>query len=232
MRQFVGTSGYSYKEWKGSFYPKPFSDKKMLPYYGERFSTVEINYTFRQIPTLSIVGNWAAAVPENFRFVMKAPEEITHRKRLEGVGDLMARLTEAIGPLGDRLGPIFFQLPPHAKKDAPRLRAFLETCPAGLRMAFEFRHASWFDDEVFDALRDHNSALCIADADDKLQVPFEPTADWGYLRLRRPDYDDAALRTWGDRVSEQSWDETFVFFKHEEEGKGPRMATRYLELWA
>ena len=232
MRQFVGTSGYSYKEWKGSFYPKPFSDKKMLPYYGERFSTVEINYTFRRIPTPSVVQNWGAAVPDDFKFVMKAPEEVTHRKRLDGVEDLMAGLAEAVGTLGDRLGPILLQLPPYAKKDAGRLRSFLESRPAGLRTAFEFRHASWFDDEVFDALRDHNSALCIADADDKLQVPFEPTADWGYLRLRRPDYDDEALKTWGDHVREQSWNETFVFFKHEEEGKGPKMAARYLEYCA
>ena len=230
MRQYVGTSGYSYKTWKGSFYPERLSDKKMLPYYGERFRTVEINYTFRRIPTPSTVANWAAAVPDGFKFVMKAPEKITHTKRLDGVEDLMAELSAAVETLGERLGPILLQLPPYARKDAPRLRTFLESRPAALRAAFEFRHASWFDDEVFGILRDHDAALCIADADDHLEVPFQPTADWGYLRLRRPDYDDAALQIWADRVREQNWREAFVFFKHEDDGKGPKMAARYLEL--
>jgi uncharacterized protein YecE (DUF72 family) len=230
MNLYVGTCGYKYKEWKGSFYPEDLSDKKMLRYYGEHFRAVEINYTFRAMPTVSILEGWAAEVPADFRFVLKAPQQITHVKRLKGAGDLVAQFCEVAGVLKERLGPLLFQLPPNFKKDVPRLREFLALLPSSRRAAFEFRHQSWFDDEVLGLLRDHRAALCLAEAEDDLEVPFVATADWGYLRLRRPDYDSRELKAWVKRVRSQDWREAFVFFKHEDEGKGPRLAERFLEL--
>jgi uncharacterized protein YecE (DUF72 family) len=229
MNLYVGTSGYSYKEWKGSFYPEKLPAKQMLQHYGERFPTVEINYTFKRLPTAAVLKTWTDAVPADFRFALKAPEWITHRKRLKDVGDMLANLLEVADKLKRRLGPLLFQLPPNFKKDAPRLQSFLDLLPAKRRVAFEFRHASWFDDEVFQILRDHNVALCIADADD-VEVPVVATADWGCLRLRRPDYDDAALKKWWKQIRKQEWSDAFVFFKHEEEGKGPQFAQRFLKL--
>jgi uncharacterized protein YecE (DUF72 family) len=232
MNLYVGTSGYSYKEWKGTFYPKGLQAQKMLRYYGERFRTVEINSTFYGMPKVSILEGWAEAVPADFHFVLKAPKEITHVRRLKDAGDLVSQLIEVAGALTERGGPLLFQLPPTSKKDVPRLRAFLALLPLQLRATFEFRHSSWFDEEVFGLLRDHRAALCVADADGDLEVPFVATADWGYLRLRRPDYGDAELKEWVERVREQGWRDAFIFFKHEDEGKGPRMAQRYLELAA
>ena len=230
MDLYIGTSGYSYKEWKGTFYPEKLPDRQMLRYYGERFRTVEINNTFRRMPNASDLERWADAVPADFRFVLKAPQQITHVRRLNDAGDLVSHLFEVAGTLTERLGPLLFQLPPTLKKDVPRLHAFLALLPLQLRAAFEFRHPSWFDEEVFGLLRDHRAALCVADADDDLEVPFVATTDWGYLRLRRPDYGDAELTGWVERVQGQDWRDAFVFFKHEDEGKGPRMAKRYMEL--
>jgi uncharacterized protein YecE (DUF72 family) len=232
MSLYVGTSGYSYKEWKGSFYPQKLPAKQMLPFYSEHFRTVEINYTFRRLPTASVLETWAGAVPAAFQFVLKAPEQITHRKRLKDAGDALANFLEMAGNLKERLGPLLFQLPPTFKKDASRLRAFLALLPPQRRVAFEFRHPSWFDDEVFGMLRDHRAALCIADADDGLEVPVVATTDWGCLRLRRPEYDEETLKVWSKRVRNQDWRDTFVFFKHEDEGKGPQLAKRFLELAA
>src|SRR5438270_781347 len=203
MTLYVGTSGYSYKPWKGKFYPERLPDKQMLRYYGEHFRTVEINYTFQGIPKPSVLEGWAGMVPADFRFVLKAPQQITHRKRLKDAGDLVAEFLEVAGVLNKRLGPILFQLPPNMKKDAARLRDFLALLPSEQRAAFEFRHQSWFDDETFGLLRDHRVALCIAEAEDDLEVPFVATADWGYLRLRRPNYGDAELRAWVKRVRDQ-----------------------------
>jgi uncharacterized protein YecE (DUF72 family) len=230
MNLYVGTSGYSYKPWKGSFYPKDLPDKQMLDFYGTCFRTVEINQTFRVMPKASVLEGWAAKVPADFQFVLKAPQQISHVRRLNNVGDLVSQFLEAAGALAERRGPLLFQLPPNTKKDVPRLQAFLALIPASHRVAMEFRHPSWFDDEVFGLLRDHRAALCVADAEDDLEVPFVATADWGYLRLRRPDYGDAELKEWVKRVREQDWTDAFVYFKHEDEGKGPRMAKRYLEL--
>jgi uncharacterized protein YecE (DUF72 family) len=232
MHVYVGTSGYSYPEWKGSFYPAKMPAKQMLGFYAARFRTVEINNTFYRPPTASVLEAWAAQVPAEFRFVLKAPQEITHVRRLADVGELVASLLGAAGTLGERLGPLLFQLPPHFKKDVPRLRAFLASLPPGCRAAVEFRHPSWFDDEVFGLLRDHRAGLCVADAADDLEVPFVATADWGYLRLRRPDYDDAALEAWAARVRAQAWQDCFVFFKHEDAGKGPAMAARFVAALA
>ena len=230
MDIYIGTSGYSYKQWKGTFYPEKLPDRQMLHFYGEQFRTVEINNTFYRMPNASDLGRWADAVPADFRFVLKAPQQITHVRRLNDAGDLVSHLLEVAGTLTEHLGPLLFQLPPTLRKDVPRLRAFLALLPLQLRAAFEFRHPSWFDEEVFGLLRDHRAAFCVADADDDLEVPFVATADWGYLRLRRPDYGDAELTGWVKRVQGQDWRDAFVFFKHEDEGKGPRMAKRYMEL--
>lgn len=230
MNLYVGTSGYSYKEWKGPFYPKALPAQQMLRYYGEHFRTVEINYTFRRLPTATVLETWTNAVPADFRFVLKAPEQITHRKRLQDAGDALAGFLEIAAQFQKRLGPLLFQLPPNFKKDVSRLRAFLAALPRQRRVAFEFRHPSWFGDEVFGLLRDQHAALCIADAEDDLEVPVVATTDWGCLRLRRPDYDEAALKAWVKQVRKQDWQDAFVFFKHEDEGKGPQLAKRFLEL--
>lgn len=232
MNLYVGTSGYSYKEWKGTFYPEDLSEKQMLHYYGERFRAVEINNTFYRMPKTSVLEAWAAEVPEDFKFVIKASQRITHMQRLKDAGDSVSYLLKTVTSLRERLGPLLFQLPPFLRKDAPRLKEFLGLLSGHCRAAFEFRHQSWFDPEIFDLLREHQAVLCIAEADNDLEIPFTSTADWGYLRLRRPDYGDAELMAWGKRVREQKWRDAFIFFKHEEEGKGPAMAKRFLELSA
>ena len=232
MNLYVGTSGYSYKEWKGTFYPDDLPAKRMLHYYGERFRTVEINNTFYRMPSVSILETWAGDVPADFKFVLKAPRQITHIHRLKDAADSVSYLIETAGALKERLGPLLFQLPPNLKKDVPRLRGFFELLPPQCRAAFEFRHQSWFDEEVFRLLNDHRAALCIAEAESELDVPFVSTGDWGYLRLRRSDYGDAELKAWVKLVGEQDWREVFVFFKHEDEGKAPQMVKRFLELAA
>jgi uncharacterized protein YecE (DUF72 family) len=231
MNLYVGTSGYSYKEWKGTFYPMDLPEERMLRYYGERFRTVEINNTFYRMPKVSVLEGWASQVPADFKFALKAPQRITHLQRLQDSGDSLSYLLEVAGALKERLGPLLFQLPPDLKKDVPRLREFLGLLPPQHhRVAFEFRHQSWFDAEVFGLLQKHQAALCIAEAENDLEVPFVATTDWGYLRLRRPDYDAAELKTWLKRVREQDWRAAFVFFKHEDQAKGPLMAKRLLEL--
>ena len=229
MNLYVGTSGYAYKEWKGTFYPGDLPEKQMLRYYGERFRTVEINNTFYRMPKPSVLEAWAEEVPAEFKFVLKASQRITHVQRLKDTDGSVSYLLGVAGALKERLGPLLFQLPPNLKKDVPRLREFLGLLPQRLA-AFEFRHASWFDDEVFGLLREHAATLCIAEAENDLEVPFVATGDWGYLRLRRTDYGDAELTSWAERVLAQGWRDAFVFFKHEDEGKGPEMARRFLEL--
>jgi uncharacterized protein YecE (DUF72 family) len=232
MNLFVGTSGYSFKEWKGSFYPKDLSARDMLRYYGEHFQTVEINNTMYRFPRAPDLHDWAAAVPASFRFVLKAHQRITHRKRLKDVDDTVSDLLKVTATLKKRLGALLFQLPPNFKKDVPRLREFLPLLPPKTRAAFEFRHQSWFDDEVFDLLRKHRVALCIAEAEDGVDVPFVSTANWGYLRLRCADYTDADLKRWVKQIQKQKWSEAYVFFKHEDAGKGPKLAKRFLQLAA
>jgi uncharacterized protein YecE (DUF72 family) len=232
MRIRVGTSGYSYKEWKGTFYPDDLPAAKMLPYYAERFDTVEINNTFYRMPDAKTVAKWGEQVPDSFSFVLKAPQRITHQKRLAGAEEDVQHLFDVAEPLGAKLGPILFQLPPYARKDAAKLRDFLAILPPRRRVAFEFRHESWFDDEIYDALRARDAALCFADTDGVADPAslVVPTASWGYLRLRRTEYDAGALAAWADRVQAQSWDEAYVFFKHEDEGKGPRFAVEFRNL--
>ena len=226
----VGTSGYSYAEWKGNFYPEKIAARDMLRYYAERFPTVEINNTFYRMPRQTLIDGWAAQVPESFTFVIKASQRITHIKRLKDCGELLGFLFGVTATLGPRLGPLLFQLPPNFRKDVPRLRGFFEQMPERRRVAFEFRHASWFDDETFAALRDHGAALCVADTGEEPVAPLAATADWGYLRLRREDFSDAELGEWAKRITAQPWSEAFVFLKHEEEGRGPRLAARLIEF--
>jgi uncharacterized protein YecE (DUF72 family) len=230
MQILVGTSGYSYKEWKGRFYPDQIKPADMLRYYAERLGTVEINNTFYRMPGKDLLARWAAETPPAFVFVLKASRRITHEKRLSGQSaDALAYFFEAASVLGAKLGPVLFQLPPFLRKDAARLRDFLALLPAGQPAAFEFRHPSWFDEEVYEALRAHGAALCAADTDETgdQRAAVVPTAGWGYLRLRRADYDEAALAAWADRVRAQAWDQVYVFFKHEDEGKAPELAARF-----
>ena len=230
MNLYVGTSGYSFPEWKGTFYPAELPAKRMLNYYGQHFRAVEINNTFHRMPKVSVLETWAGEVPSDFRFVLKAPQQITHVQRLKDVDESLSYLLEVAGVLQERLGPILFQLPSNLKKDLPRLRDFLALLPPRRRVAFEFRHQSWFDDEVFALLQRNQAALCIAEAENDLEIPFLSTADWGYLRLRRPDYGAAELKKWAKRVRGEKWRDVFVFFKHEDAGKGPILAERFLEL--
>ncbi|MFO0966399.1 MAG: DUF72 domain-containing protein [Gemmataceae bacterium] len=230
MLVHVGASGYAYKEWKGSFYPEKLPDKEMLRYYAERLGTVEINNTFYRMPATSVLENWASQVPADFRFVLKVSQKITHYQRLKGCAENVAYLLKQAATLGDRLGPLLFQLPPVFKKDIGRLRDFLVLLPRERQAAFEFRHESWFDDEVYAALREHDAALCIAEAEDKLNTPLVTTASWGYLRLRKPDYAEAELMAWAQRVKAQTWREAYVFFKHEDGGKAPALAATFLKL--
>jgi uncharacterized protein YecE (DUF72 family) len=232
MSLYVGTSGYAYKEWKGTFYPKGLPDKQMLRYYSEQFRTVEINNTFYRLPKAAMLQSWADTVPADFQFVLKASQRITHFQRLKDVDSLVSYLLETAEVLAERLGPLLFQLPPQVQKDVPRLRDFLALLPTQRRVAFEFRHASWLDDEVFGLLREHGAALCVADAEDGIDAPVLGTTDWGYLRLRKPDYDDDAMKAWIKRIQKQDWQDAFVFFKHEDAGKGPQFAKRFLELSA
>ena len=228
MRVAIGTSGYAYKEWKGSFYPEKLAQDKMLAYYGERFDTVEINNTFYRMPKESVLATWASQVPDGFRFVLKASQRITHIKRLQDAGDELSYFLQTTSTLGPRLGPTLFQLPPNFKKDLPRLVAFLDLLPNHWRAAVEFRHASWHDEETYAALRARHVALCAADAEGE-DAPVVPTAGWGYLRLRREQYGPTDLERWAERVLAQPWEEAFVFFKHEEAGTGPKLAVAFRE---
>ena len=232
VRVLVGTSGYSYAPWKGSFYPEKLPAAKMLAYYASQLPTVEINNTFYKMPAAEMLQRWSAETPDTFSFVLKSPKRITHEKRLLDTGDTVKRFYETAAALGSKLGPTLFQLPPFQKKDLPRLEAFLSQLRAAApdaRPAFEFRHESWFSDDVYAALRTHGAALCIAE-DEELATPLEATASWGYLRLRRQDYDDAALAAWAGRLRGQAWSEAHVFFKHEDEGKGPKLAAQMIAL--
>ncbi len=233
MRLFTGTSGFAYKEWKGEFYPRSIPAAKMLGYYAERFPAVEINNTFYRMPSEDVLRQWAGSVPEGFVFAVKAPQEITHRKRLKDVGEPARAFFGALGALGDRIGPVLVQLPPNQKKDLARLAAFLELRPPGLRVAFEFREESWFDDEVIGLLRAHGVALCIAHGE-KVDAPILPTTDWGYLRLRKGDYNEAELVEWVNIVRRESpgWTDAFVFFMHEDTATGPKLARRFADFYA
>ena len=218
----VGTSGYNYPEWKGHFYPDNLAAAKMLPYYAERFTTVEINYTFYRMPTAKLVAGWAAQVPPDFKFTLKAPKRITHDRRLRDTADLVRGFCEAAAELGPQLGALLFQLAPNFKKDLAVLDDFLAVLPPRVCGAFEFRHDSWLDEEVFARLRARNLALCIADSETR-STPVMATADYAYLRLRDEGYTPEDIAGWADRIRELSAQcrEVYVYFKHEDAGKGP-----------
>jgi uncharacterized protein YecE (DUF72 family) len=230
MSLYVGTSGYSYKEWKGSFYPENISAKDMLSYYASRLQAVELNNTFYRLPQPSMLEGWKAQVPENFRFTMKAPQSITHFRRLKDAAWVTRSMLETVSALKDRLGAVLFRLPEDMEKDVKRLETFLKDLPADTRAAFEFRHTSWFDEDVLALLRSQNRALCVSDRDEMPTNHIDKTADWGYVRLRRVKYSKSDLTKWIKRVRAQDWKDTFVFFKHDDEGTGPKLAAQFVAL--
>lgn len=225
----TGTSGFAYKEWKGAFYPEDLPADRFLSYYAERFRACEINNTFYRMPNPETLRAWSADVPASFRFVLKASRQITHSKRLKDCEQPVAFLASQARALGDQLGPILFQTPPNLKKDTERLRTFLGIIPADIRAAFEFRHQTWYDDDVLDALREHGQALAVADTGE-LTAPRVATAPWGYLRLRRVEYTDDEVRDWVGWTLAQPWSDAYVFFKHEDAATGPRLAARFAQL--
>jgi uncharacterized protein YecE (DUF72 family) len=230
MRVLVGTSGWSYKEWKGSFYPADLRQAEMLSFYASRFTTVEVNNSFYRIPSEKVLAGWAGQVPSDFRFVVKASRRVTHNSRLANRDGSLEYFLRAVTPLGERLGPTLFQLPPTFKKDTARLRDFLARLPRRWRAALEFRHVSWFDDEIYDLLRSCDVPLVVVDQDESEGpgAPLTVTATWGYLRLRRSAYANADLERWADRVRRSDWTEVFVFLKHEDGSpQGPGSAEEF-----
>jgi uncharacterized protein YecE (DUF72 family) len=230
MKLLAGTSGYAFKEWKGAFYPADLADDGWLGFYASKFPTVEINNTFYRLPKEKVLLDWAAQVPESFTFAIKASQRITHYARLKAeCADAVDFLLRNTAVLGDRLGPILFQLPPNMQKDLSRLKGFLGLLPAGRRFTVEFRHESWFDDDVLAALREHDVALCVAEQDD-FKCPVHSTASWGYLRLHRLDYDASTLGEWAACVARQGWSEAYVYFKHDEgAGSGPPAVQAFVQ---
>jgi uncharacterized protein YecE (DUF72 family) len=228
---WVGTSGYNYPEWRGTFYPEKLAAAKMLPYYAERFPTVEINYTFYRTPNEKILEGWNQATPDRFKLTLKAPKRITHDARLRDCADRVRQFLETAAILGPKLGALLFQLPPNLKKDLALFDAFLDAFPPRVCAAFEFRHASWLDDEVYGRLRARNLALCVADSE-KLATPVEITADYGYFRLRDEGYTADDVTRWADviRAKTSGCGDVFVYFKHEESGKGPEFGKMLMEL--
>ena len=235
MNIFVGTSGWSYKEWKGSFYPPKLPAEEMLRFYADRFPAVEVNNSFYRIPAERVLAGWAEQVPESFRFVLKASRRITHNNRLTDPDGSLAYFLRAINPLGPRLGPTLFQLPPTFKKDVDRLRTFLAMLPRHWVAALEFRHPSWFAEEVYDLLRGRDVALVAVDEDEAEGAgsPLVPTASWGYLRLRRLNYGLPRLDEWANRIKATEWKEAYVFLKHEDGSPaGPAAAAQMGEILA
>lgn len=230
MKIYVGTSGYGYKEWKGIFYPEKISPKEMLHFYSERFGTVEINNTFYRMPTESVLASWTEQVPDDFVFALKAPQVITHLKRLKNVDAEMDYLFRTLSVLGGRLGPVLFQFPKSFHADLPALKNFLALVPRTISCAFEFRSPSWLDVGITDLLREKECNLCTTDADEDPTNEIINTAPWGYLRLRRSDYGSVDLSRWLEKILLQEWEKVFVFFKHEDEAKGTEMAARFCEL--
>jgi uncharacterized protein YecE (DUF72 family) len=229
MSIWVGTSGYNYPEWRGSFYPEKFPASKMLPYYAERFSTVEINYTFYRMPNEKILAGWNRETPDHFKLTLKAPKRITHDSRLRDCEQALQRFLSVAQTLGPKLGAILFQLPPYFKKDLAVLDGFLAMLPASLCATFEFRHASWLDEDVYARLKTRNLALCIADSE-KASTPLRMTADYAYFRLRDEGYQPADITKWAQIIREHTAQsrEVYVYFKHEEQGIGPEFANLLL----
>ncbi|MFC5571264.1 DUF72 domain-containing protein [Lysobacter yangpyeongensis] len=221
-RVWAGASGYAFKEWKGSFYPDRIKPEDMLAFYAQRLPTVEINNTFYQMPRASVLAHWTEVVPAGFRFAIKAPRRITHEARLKAdtAADAVAWLYKTLDTLGDRRGPVLFQLPPFLKKDVMRLGEFLQLLPEGHRAAFEFRHASWFDDAVYAVLEDAGAALCLSEREDDAPPPLVETTDWGYLRLRLEEYGEADFAQWAQRIAATGWGDVYAYFMHEPTAPG------------
>jgi len=221
-RILAGASGYSFKEWKGSFYPGDIKPDGMLAYYSGRLPTVEINNTFYQMPKVSVLENWAHSTPEHFRFAIKASRRITHMSRIKAdtAADSVAFLYRNLAALGGKRGPVLFQLPPFLKKDLPRLTEFLTVLPAGHGAAFEFRNDSWFADDVYDALKHAGAALCLSEREDNAPPPLVETAAWGYVRLRLESYSEADLEQWAARLKATAWRDVHVYFMHEPTAPG------------
>jgi uncharacterized protein YecE (DUF72 family) len=230
MSLLAGTSGFSYKEWLGPFYPEQLPAGEMLQYYAERLPTVEINNTFYRMPAVAMLEQWREQVPERFAFTLKAPRRITHDKRLREAEPQLVEFVRRAAVLADKLGVILFQLPPYLRKDLSRLRDFLDMLPAGVRTTFEFRHASWQDEEVYEVLRSRGAMWCVTDTDEG-DTPFVVTADCAYVRLRRTHYEDSELEAWAARIAAQSLVRTYVYFMHEDDALGTKFARRLNELW-
>ncbi|WP_038169210.1 DUF72 domain-containing protein [Verrucomicrobium sp. BvORR106] len=241
----TGTSGFQYPEWKGKFYPADLSLAKMLTYYSSQFGSTEINYTFRSTPSTKTIQRWHDETPDAFRFALKAPQKVTHFAKLKDCSDVMESFFESVQGLGPKTGPVLLQLPPTFKTDPARLQSFLKSlnppkksskaqdASSPRRLAFEFRHESWFTDDVYGILSEHGAALCLAESED-LETPCVTTADFGYLRLRREDYKPANLKRWAkfvhDKRDASTWSEAFIYFKHEETGVGPEFAKSFMKL--
>jgi len=231
MKIFAGTSGFAYKEWKGSFYPEKISPNEMLRSYSGRLTSVEINNTFYHMPKRDLLSSWAGQVPDGFVFALKAPQVITHFKRLRNVRDETEYLFGTLPLLGAKLGPVLFQFPKSFRADRSLLSDFLAMLPADAACAFEFRSPTWLTDEVLDLLRAKGCSLCVADSDEAPAKEIVSTAGWGYLRLRRSDYAEAELAQWAERVLSEAWQRAFVFFKHEgDEARGPKLAMQFQKM--
>jgi uncharacterized protein YecE (DUF72 family) len=230
MKIYVGTSGFAHKEWKGKFYPEKISPKELLRFYAERLNTVEINNTFYHMPKESVLASWAEQVPDGFVFALKAPQVITHIRQLRNVFEQTEYLFKSLSVLDRKLGPVLFQFPKSFRANAPALKDFLPLIPGDRACAFDFRSPSWLEGGIPDLLREKGCSWCIEDTDENPAKELISTAAWGYLRLRRSDYTDAGLSQWVERVLGQKWERAFVFFKHEDEAKGPELAMRFQEL--
>jgi len=217
MRLMAGASGYSFKEWKGDFYPAEMKPEGMLGWYAERLPTVEINNTFYQMPKVQVLENWSRATPDDFRFAIKAPRRITHMARLKAkaAADSVAFLYKNLDALGSKRGPVLFQLPPFLKRDLARLSEFLSLLPKGHGAAFEFRNESWFEDSVYELLKRHEASLCLSEREDSAPPPLVQTASWGYIRLRLEQYSESQLRHWIEKLAATDWREVYAYFMHE-----------------
>ena len=230
MQFLVGTSGYSYKEWKGSFYPEDLPQSEMLPFYARHFAAVEINGSFYRLPTAATIKSWTSQVPANFQFVLKSPQTITHFKRLKEPKTTLKPFLQIAAHLKKHRGPLYFQLPGNFKRDLPRLDTLLSVLKKAGPITFEFRHASWFDDQIFALLRKHQCALCINDSEKSPFTDIVSTAPWSYLRFRRGHYTDKQLVAWIKKIRQQPWTHAYIFFMHEDTGTGPKLAHRFLKL--
>lgn len=230
MKLYVGTSGYSYKEWKGGFYPEKIAPAEMLSYYAQRLPAVELNNTFYRLPPPGVIENWRSQVPENFRFSVKVPRWLTHAKWLKDVGVATNEMLTAVSAFEKRLGVLLFRFPDHLEKDLQRLKGFLGALPAGTAAAFDFRHPTWFDDEVTELLRSAKRVAVVSDTEELPATSITKTADWGYVRLRRMRYSAKELKEWTKRIKAQKWKTAYVFFKHDDEGTGPKLAAQFISL--